>query len=139
MNMPEPPLEEPVRRKAKRKVTLIELLDAFDQARKESEEYQLLEQQRKAERDRLTLKSRKRMIKSTHEENIEEDVKTVWKKIRAFPKKTMSLMELCEKNNREEIIKIFMAVLFLAYENKIRVYQKKFPYGKIYIKNIGYS
>ena len=53
MNMPEPPLDEPLRRDSKRKVTLIELLDAFDHARKESEEHQLIEQQRKAERDGL--------------------------------------------------------------------------------------
>ena len=53
MNMPEPPITEPVRRDPKRKVTLMELLDAFDQAKKESEEYQLIEQQRAEERERL--------------------------------------------------------------------------------------
>ena len=47
MKMPEPLLDEPLRRSVKRKVTLIELLGAFDQARKESEEFQLLEQQRR--------------------------------------------------------------------------------------------
>lgn len=139
MKMPEPPLDEPVRRNAKRKVTLIELLDAFDQARKESEEHQLLEQQRKEERDRLAAKARKRMIGTAYEDHLEEDVEAVWKKIKTFPKKTISFFELCDNRGREEMIRILMSVLFLVYDNKIHVYQKKFPYGKIYIKNIGYS
>ena len=139
MKMPEPPLEEPVRRNAKRKVTLIELLEAFDQVRKESEEYQLLEKQRQEERERLAAKARKHMVGTAHEDHLEEDVEAVWKKIKNYPKKTMSLMELCDKNQREEMIKNLMSILFLAYDNKIVVYQRQFPYGKIYIKNLGYS
>lgn len=139
MKMPEPPLDEPLRRNAKRQVSLIELLDAFDQARNESESYQILEQQRREERERLAEKARKHMIGTVHDDHIEEDVLAVWKKIKSFPKKTMSLTDLYSKKNREEMIKTLISILFLAYDNKILVYQKKFPYGKIYIKNIGYS
>jgi segregation and condensation protein A len=139
MKMPNPPLEEPLRRNAKRKVTLIELLDAFDLVKKESEEYQLLEKQRQEERDRLAAKARKHMIGTAHEDHLEEDVETVWYKIKKFPKKTMSLIDLCDESQREEMIKTLMSILFLAYDNKIIVYQKQFPYGKIFIKNIGYS
>jgi len=136
MKMPEPPINEPLRRNAKRKVTLIELLDAFGQAKKESEEYQLVDQQRQAERLRLSEKARKRMIGTAHEDHIEDDVEALWRKIKNFPgKKTMSLFELCENGEREEVIKILMSVLFLVHDNKIRVYQKQFPYGKIYIRN----
>jgi len=139
MNMPESPLDEPVRRDSHRKVTLMELLDAFDLAKKESEEYQLIELQRKEERNRLASLARKRMKGTAHEDHLEEDVEAVWKKIQSNPKKTMSFFDLCEINGREEIIRILMSVLFLAYDNKILVYQKNFPYGKIFIKNIGYS
>jgi segregation and condensation protein A len=139
MNMPEPPIDEPIRRNVKRKVTLIELLDAFDHARKESEEHQLIEQQRQEERERLAVKARKRMNGTAVEDHIEEDVYAVWKRIKKLPKKTVSLYDLCEKKGREELIKILMSVLFLAMENKVLIYQKKFPYGKIYIKNMGYS
>ena len=139
MKMPEPPLNEPIRRDSKRKVTLIELLNAFDQARKDSEEFQILEMQRQAERDRLMLKSRERMIGTAHEDNLEEDVEFIWNKIRESGKKTLSLYDLCEENQRDDFIKTLISVLFLAYDNKIRVFQKQFPYGKIYIKNIGYT
>jgi len=106
MNMPESPLDEPIRRNAKRKV---------------------------AE------KARKRMKGTAVEDHLEEDVEAVWQKIKKIPKKTMSLMDLCERKGREELIKILMSVLFLAMDNKVLIYQKKFPYGKIYIKNMRYS
>jgi segregation and condensation protein A len=139
MNMPESPLEEPIRRNALRKVTLIELLNAFDEARKESEEHQLLEQQRQEERERLSIIARKRMKGTAIEDHLEEDVESIWNRIKNQSKRTMTFNEICEKDNREEIIKVLISILFLAYENKILVYQKEFPYGKIFIKNIGYS
>ena len=139
MNMPEPLLDEPIRRDSKRKVTLMELLDAFDQARKESEEHLLIEQQRREERERLDQLARKRMKGTAHEDHLEEDVEAVWQKIKSFPKKTILLTDLCEIKGREELIRILMSVLFLAYDNKLLVYQRRFPYGKIFIKNMGYS
>lgn len=139
MNSPKPPLDEPLRRNSKRKVTLIELLGAFDLARKESEEYQLIDQQRRQERERLSQKARSRMKGTAHEDHLEEDVEAVWQKIQSLSKKTILFGDLCEKRGREEVIRILMSVLFLASDDKIRVYQKRFPYGKIYIKNMGYS
>lgn len=134
MNMPEPPITEPVRRDPKRKVTLMELLDAFDQAKKESEEYQLIEQQRAQERQRLSMLARKRMKGTAHEDHLEQDIKKTWNKIKEMPKKTMTLESICNKTSREEYIKILMSVLFLAMDEKVLVYQKKFPYGHIFIK-----
>jgi segregation and condensation protein A len=139
INMPDSPLDEPIRREANRKVTLMELVEAFDQARKESEEYQILEKQRREERKRLSDIARKRMKGTAVEDHLEEDVKVVWEKINKFQKKTISLLDLCEKTGREELIKVLMSVLFLAYDNKVLVYQKRFPFGKIYVKNTGYS
>jgi chromatin segregation and condensation protein Rec8/ScpA/Scc1 (kleisin family) len=139
MKMPEPPLYEPIRRDSKRKVTLIELLEAFNIAKKESEEYQLLEQQRQEERERLKIKSRKRMIGTAHEDNIEEDVLAIWEKIKKFNKKTLSIIDICDTKNREDFIKTMISILFLAYENKIKVYQRKFPHGKIFIENTGFT
>jgi segregation and condensation protein A len=139
MKMPESPLDEPLRRDSKRKVTLIELLDAFDEARKESEQYQLLDQLRQEERIELEQKARKAMKGSAHEDHLEEDVATIWERICQFPKKSMNFTELCEVDSAEERIKTFISILFLAYEKKIIVHQQKFPYGEIIIKTIGYT
>jgi len=139
MKMPESPLDEPLRRDSTRKVTLIELLGAFDEARKESEQYQLLDQLRQEERILLEQKARKAMKGSAHEDHLEEDVAAIWERICQFPKKSMNFTELCEVDSAEERIKTFISILFLAYEKKIIVHQQKFPYGEIYIKTIGYT
>jgi len=139
MKMPESPLEEPLRRDSTRKVTLIELLSAFDEVRKEAEQYQLLDQLRQEERIELELKARKAMKGSAHEDHLEEDVAMVWERICQFPKKSMNFTELCDVESAEERIKTFVSILFLVYEKKIIVHQQKFPYGEIFIKTIGYT
>ena len=139
MKMPQPPLEEPLRRDSTRKVTLIELLSAFDEVRKESEQYQLLDHLRHEERILLEQKARKAMKGSAHEDHLEEDVAIVWERICQFPKKSINFTELCDADSAEERIKTFVSILFLAYEKKIIVHQQKFPYGEILIKTIGYT
>jgi len=135
MNLPDPPLEEPIRRQTKRNVTLMELLNAFDVARKETEEFQRNEKRRQEERQRLITSSRKRMKGSAHEDNIEKDVADIWEQIQKFGTQQLSLSDICDHRNREDVIRTLISVLFLAYENKIKIYQRKFPYGKIFIKN----
>jgi len=139
MTVPDPPIEEPVRRESSRKVTLIELLDAFDYARKDAETHQIMEQRRREERQRLKDASRKRMKGTAHEDNLEEDIVEIWDKIQNCNKTQILITELCEDESREELIKTLISVLFLAYDNKIRVYQKQFPYGKIFIKTLPYT
>jgi segregation and condensation protein A len=136
MKMPEPPLNEPLRRDSTRKVTLIELLSAFDEVRKEAEQYQLVDQLRQDERIELEQKARKAMKGSAHEDHLEEDVSIVWERICQFSKKSINFTELCDVDSAEERIKTFVSILFLAYEKKIIVHQQKFPYGEIYIKTI---
>jgi segregation and condensation protein A len=139
MKMPQSPLDEPLRRESTRKVTLIELLSAFDEIRKESEQYQLLDELRREERILLEQKARKAMKGSAHEDHLEEDVASVWERICQFSKKSMNFTELCPFDNTEERIKTFISILFLAYEKKITVHQRRFPYGEIFITTIGYT
>ena len=128
------PFIEPVRRKAERRVTLIELIEAFDQARKEAERYQLLEKLRREEREKLEKFARERMKGRLHEETLEEDIKKVWSKIKQLNGKAIPLRKLYKPGDKEEFIKTLISILFLAYENKIRIYQRKFPYGEIYLR-----
>jgi segregation and condensation protein A len=137
LNLPDPPIGEPLRRQSKRKVTLIELLDAFDEARKESLLFQQMEQARKEARERLIVASRKRMIGTAHEDNLEADIDLVWDKINSFPSDQMSLSDLCDIKDKEELIRTLVSLLFLAYEQKVKVFQRQFPYGKIFIKTLG--
>jgi len=139
MKNPDPPLKEPLRRDGKRKITLIELLGAFDQARKDAENYQMLDQMRQKERERLAINARKAMKGASHEDHLEEDIAAVWAKIRDSPKKSMSLNSICDAEDYDDRIKTFLSVLFLAYDEKIRIYQRQFPFGEIYIKTLKYT
>jgi len=139
MAIPDPPIEEPVRRETTRRVTLIELLEAFDQARREAEIHQKLEEERRKEREKLVKESHRRMIGAAHEDHLEEDIEKVWNKIKDSRKTLLTLQDLCDTKNREEVIKTILSLLFLAYNNKIRLYQRRFPYGKIYVKPLGYT
>ena len=125
MNLPDPPLEEPIRRHSKRKVTLIELLEAFDLARKEAEEFQRNEKRRQEARQQLFEASRRRMIGTAHDDNIEADMTEIWGKICALGKNQFSLNELCDGNSRDEIIKTFVSVsvlLFVLIKSKKRMF-----------------
>ncbi len=137
LTLPDPPLDEPLRRQSKRKVTLIELLNAFNEARVESEAFQLMEKSRKEAREQLFFASRRRMIGTAHEDNLESDITAVWEKIQQSKIDPISLFDLCDSSDREELMKTFVSLLFLAYENKIKVFQRRFPYGKIFIKSLG--
>jgi len=133
------PLEKPVRRDSKRKISLIELLGAFDEVRKDVEEYQLISKMRKEERDIIAKKMRKSIKGAAHEDHLEEDIAFVWDKIQNHPKKSMSLKSICELDDSEDRIKTFLSLLFLAYDKKIKIVQRNFPFGEIYIKTIGYT
>ncbi len=132
-----PPIMEPVRRKSKRRVSLIELIEAFDKARKEAEKYQLIEKLRKQEKERLLNEAKSKIKGTVHEEHFEKDIKRMWKRLKNFNGKTVSLDSLCNFESKDERITAFIAVLHLAYDKKVKVYQKNFPFGKIYVRNVG--
>lgn len=137
MKMPEPPITEPLRRDASRKVTLIELLQAFDEVRKEAEQHQMLDELRREERIKLAEKARSSMRGSAHEDHLEEDIAIVWQHIQELGKTSLEFEDLCKSTGPEERIRIFLSILFLAYEKRISVHQKRFPYGEIFIKTLG--
>lgn len=139
MKMPEPPITEPLRRDASRKVTLMELLQAFDEVRKEAEQHQMLDELRQEERLKLAEKARSSMRGAAHEDHLEEDIASVWQRILELNRPSLAFKEICTNNDPEERIRIFLSILFLAYEKRISVHQKSFPYGEIYIKTLGCS
>jgi segregation and condensation protein A len=134
MVVDEVPIVEPVRRRVNRRVSLIELIEAFDRARKEAEEYQVLEKLRRKERARILAEAQTRMHRSVHEEHFEDEIREVWKRIRKFNGRAIPLSNLCNFEDEEDRIITFVAVLHLANDGKIRIYQRKFPFGKIYVR-----
>ncbi len=128
-----PPIEERVQRRTPRPVTLLELVDAFDEARRETELRRDLEDKRKAARDRIKRERDIRVHKMMHKESLEEDIVETWARILTHNGDPIPLEDL-HKDGVEDYLTIFVAALFLALHGRIKLWQKKFPYGTILVQ-----
>ena len=120
------PLEKKIRRMPKRKVTLIELLNAFEEAKEEIKERAKKKRMRSKEWTNIDVTN------IAHKEDIEKDMKKVMERLSKLNGRAIPLRKLY--TNKEEMLSVFLPLLFLAKEGKIFMWQKDFPYGEIYIK-----
>ncbi|HJX04674.1 MAG TPA: segregation/condensation protein A [Thermoplasmata archaeon] len=120
------PIDEKVRRKSERPVTLIDLLDAFEEAKKESDiRLELAKFMQKYKRPEFDDKA--------HKESLEDDIARVWEKIQRFGGGAVPLSDLYN-GSKEERVTVFVAMLFLARIGKVNVWQEKVPYGEIFLE-----
>lgn len=122
----EMPIDEKIRRKSDRPVTLIDLLDAFEEAKKESDIRQELSKfMQKYKRPEFDDKA--------HKESLEDDIALVWDRIQKFGNGAVPLADLYN-GTKDDRITVFVAILFLARLGKISVWQKKIPFGEIFLE-----
>jgi segregation and condensation protein A len=122
----EMPIDEKVRRKADRPVTLIDLLDAFEEAKKESDIRQELSKFMQKYR-------RPEFDDKAHKENLEEDIALVWERIQKCGQGSVPITDLYA-TGKEDRVKVFISILFLARMGKIQIWQEKLPYGEIFME-----
>ncbi|MEI6795797.1 MAG: hypothetical protein WCK39_02940 [Methanomassiliicoccales archaeon] len=118
-------LTHSVRHPCERPVTLVELLDAFEEAQEEIE----LHQQR--ERARIVLASKvEKFENKAHTEDLEKDVEETWKRILRCGPGPLVIDDLFgdDKNDR---VMVFVALLFLAKSGRIALWQEDLPFGRI--------
>lgn len=133
----QPPLDQPpVRRQGKRRITLMELLNAFEEARKETQRFQLIDGLRRKEKDELLSRAHLRMTGAAHEDHLEDDISSLWEKICTSHKTSLKLSELHNRGDHDGRVRAFLSILFLAMEGKISIRQRRFPYGQIMIKRL---
>jgi segregation and condensation protein A len=120
------PIDEKVRRKADRPVTLIDLLDAFEEAKKESDIRQELSKFMQKYR-------RPEFDDKAHKENLEEDIALVWERIQKCGQGSVPITDLYA-TGKEDRVKVFISILFLARMGKIQIWQEKLPYGEIFME-----
>lgn len=135
MYNPEPPIKEMVWRKGKRPVTLIELVDAFNEARKAADLQKIINVKREQIRERNMAERRNKVQTRMHSDYLEEDIKIVWERISKFNGVPIPFSDIWEGNKLDWIITL-RSLLFLADRKWIKVWQRKFPYGEIYVRNI---
>lgn len=119
-------LDEVVRHRGSRPVTLFELLDAFEEAKREEERNQLRERLREANR----AKQDADFDPKAHNDDMERDVEMVWQRICRCGSGPVDLTDIWE-GGREDMVTVFMAILFLVRSGKIAVWQEDLPFGPI--------
>ncbi len=123
----EPPLKEGFHREIQRPVSLVDLLEALDQAFHETSGAvstpSNLESTPAVEglRDKL------------HREDLAEDLQWAWDRIRARGEEVTRLGELNHGDPWDRAT-LFLSVLFLADMGWLEVWQKKLPHGEVYLR-----
>lgn len=130
------PLEEKVRRKGERKVTLLELINAFEEAKEEIEAREKLRRIKERKRVEGIRRAKRDIDEHAHQENVEMEIKIIMKKISKLNGRAIPFSKLCNKMNKNEMVMTISSILFLANEKKIKIWQDNFPYGEIYIKSL---
>jgi len=110
-----------------RSVTMVELLDAFNEA---EEEMRMAEAK---EATRLKLKSQiPKFDNKAHKEIDESDVNRVWERIRNIGTGAFALSELYT-DDMDNNITVFWSALQLVRNGKLTIWQDELPYGEIMI------
>jgi segregation and condensation protein A len=122
-------LDEVVRHHGSRPVTLVELLDAFEEAQREEQQNLLRERLREANRAKLD----GAFDTKAHNDDMERDVEDVWQRICRCGSGAVTIEDIWN-GGRDDLVTVFMALLFLARAGKISVWQDDLPYGKILLE-----
>lgn len=111
-----------------RPVSMVELLDAFDEARKQ------IEVSEARERTRQRLKAMEpRFDNKAHREIDESDVKLVWDRIQKIGTGAFQLSDLYTAD-MDNNITVFWSALQLVRDGKLAIWQDELPYGDIMIE-----
>lgn len=122
-------LHQAIHRSPTRPVTMIELLDAFEEARDE------IAMQQERERLRLELKAKepRKFSNVSHDDDGEKDVEAVWSRIERLGTGPLSLSDLYTGDIKENVT-IFLAVLVLVRDGRLAAWQDELPYGDIFVE-----
>jgi len=121
-------LTEVIRHRCTRTVSLVDLLDAFDTAQQEVE----IALNRQRVREQL-LKVQEKFDGKSHGDDQEKDAAETWARIEACGSGPIALEDLFE-GDKEDRIKVFVSLLFLARNGKITLWQDQLPYGQVYLE-----
>lgn len=122
-------LSEALRRPpSKRQVSLVELLDAFEEAKQEADI--------RAEIAKYMEKYRpKHFNDNAHKDTLEQDIAETWERITKLGTGPIALTDLC-MGGLVDAVAVFVSVLFLANMERIELWQEKPPHGEIFVEII---
>jgi segregation and condensation protein A len=121
-------LAEAVRHHTSRPVSLVELLDAFDEAKREVE----VQLARQKARDVLKA-AQERFDGKAHSEDLEKDVEMTWDRILRCGNGPIALEDIIE-GGKEDAVTVVVSLLFLSRAGKIALWQDELPYGQVFLE-----
>lgn len=121
-------LQQAFHRSPTRPVTMIELLDAFEDAREEIE----MQIEREVKRQELKAKE-PRMSNTSHDDDGEKEVEAVWSRIEKLGTGAFTVSDLYTSDLKDNIT-TFLSVLVLVRDGKLAIWQDEMPYGEIFIE-----
>ncbi len=124
-----PLIQEAVRNTATRQVSLMSLLEAFDEARQEIELRKLVGKHFDEPEVPFCVSD------NLHLENLEENISITWQRICNCDEDAIPITQVWNGDPMDRV-RVFVSSLFLAKMKKISLSQKRLPYGEIMIKNI---
>jgi segregation and condensation protein A len=114
-----------------RPVTLMSLLEAFDEAR---EEIALRDRVRRLGKNGDTVPIV--ISDKLHGESLQEDISATWQRICRCQGDKIPISQVWNEKDTFDMVTVFISSLFLAKMEKIEIEQQKLPYGEIYVRNI---
>jgi len=132
LSLPRAPIDEKIRHKGDRRVTLMELIGALEEVHGESQQRLVLNEQKLAARLSLRRKMRGRIGGMMHREDVAAEMAETWARILDYPSQPVPFSALHEKE-RSDLVQTFTSVLALTKEGRITVSQEEFPRGEIWI------
>lgn len=130
--MPLAPIDEKIRHKGDRRVTLMELIHAFEEIHVEAEDRRRLVQQKLEARLTLKRRMRGRVGGMVHREDLQADIAETWQRILEYPTHPIPFSHLHERQ-KVDAVQTFTTLLFLVKDGRIRVTQEDFPRGEIWV------
>ena len=135
----EPPIEESVLFRGERRVTLMELVGALEDARNIEVERKARLKRRKELREarKLVLSEvAERLGEKLHSDDPTQYKEQVWQRINEFNGKPIPIGDLLDRPEKASIVRTFVGSLFLAREGRIDIIQKDLESHSIYVKNL---
>jgi len=132
------PLEKAVRREEKKPVSLIQLVDAFEDAKQEAkyrEKMEKIRKEKKRKREQELEERDENYETRSHEEDIQSEISKIWKRICCYEQKVITL-SMIHDDRKKDIITALLSTLFLNKSKKIKVKQIDYPDGQILIENL---
>jgi len=130
-------ITEMIWRDGKKRATLMDVVEALAEAQQEAQVRKIIEENRRKLREANRKAAENLNVKdNSHQDNIEKDKKITWARINKYNGHPIRLSQICDFHNRKDVISTLISTVHLAHEKKINMWQKKFPYGEIYVKNL---